>query len=394
MAYLEINHEKIDVQTASRLEALCPFGAITQDDLGKIDIGEGCRLCKKCVSDESGAITFIEEQAQKIDKSLYKGITVFLEQVNGDIHPVGFELIGKALSLANESNESVSAVLVGRVTNPEKILQTGISALYYYDDPTLDEFLIDPYVNAVSDFISRFSPSVFLVGATVIGRSLAPRVAARFKTGLTADCTQLEIDPETSDLIQIRPAFGGNIMARITTPNSRPQLATVRYKVFSSPTETTKPKGELIRRHLEPDLLISPVKVLSRTPIPEVFDITESKVIIALGRGIKARKDLDLIENLAKHLNAQLAATRPLIEYGWFDPRRQIGLSGRTVAPDLIITLGISGSVQFVAGMKGAAKIIAVNTDKNAPIFDVAHVGIVGDLYEILPLLEERLIHG
>ncbi|MBO4733495.1 MAG: electron transfer flavoprotein subunit alpha/FixB family protein, partial [Clostridia bacterium] len=205
----------------------------------------------------------------------------------------------------------------------------------------------------------------------------------------TADCTMLEMK-ENTDLVQIRPAFGGNIMAQIITPNTRPQFCTVRYKIFSAPG-WCEPNGEVINMPVTDKMLSGDTEVLKTVNKPEEIDISDAEIIVAVGRGIKSKDDLALAEKLANKLGAQLACTRPLIEAGWFDAKRQIGLSGRTVKPKLIITLGVSGSVQFAAGMQNSDKIIAVNSDKSAPIFKIAHYGFVGDLYEIVPKLLEKI---
>ena len=244
--------------------------------------------------------------------------------------------------------------------------------------------------NAFSDFIEKIKPSSVLVGATNIGRSLAPRVAARFKTGLTADCTVLEMR-ENTDLVQIRPAFGGNIMAQILSPKTRPQFCTVRYKIFSAPKKCENPTGVIENMPVNKNWNDKRVTVTNTTLKPKVTDLSEADVIVAVGRGFKTPADLEPAKELAELLGGTLACTRPLVENGWMDATSQIGLSGKTVKPKLIITLGISGSVQFAAGMKSSDLIIAVNNDKNASIFDVAHYCIVGDLYEILPELIEKV---
>ncbi|MGL4284494.1 MAG: lactate dehydrogenase subunit LctC, partial [Eubacterium aggregans] len=255
-----------------------------------------------------------------------------------------------------------------------------------YDDARLKNFAIEPYANAFSDFIEKEKPSSILVGATNVGRSLAPRVAARFRTGLTADCTVLEMK-ENTDLVQIRPAFGGNIMAQIVTENNRPQFATVRYKIFNAPVRSTEASGDIIPMTMEDDKYQSSIDVLEVIQKEKGIDISEADVIVAVGRGLKSDKDLPMIQEFADAIGAELACTRSCIEAGWFDTRRQIGLSGRTVKPQIIIALGISGSVQFAAGMQNSDFIIAVNSDPKASIFNIAHAGIVGDLYEILPEL-------
>ena len=245
----------------------------------------------------------------------------------------------------------------------------------------------------MEDFINKNKPSTLLVGATTIGRSLAPRVAARFRTGLTADCTILDIK-ENTDLVQIRPAFGGNIMAQIINPNNRPQLATVRYKVMDAPERSKEKIGKVTLCSIDKGQLDSQIKVLKVTKKQVEESISDADIIIAVGRGLKKEKDLDMINELAELIGAQIATTRPLIEAGWTDAKRQIGLSGRTVKPKLIITCGISGAVQFTAGMNNADCIVAINKDPKASIFNVAHYGIVGDIYEVIPTLINNIKEG
>ncbi len=395
MGYLKIHQELVTKDVAEKMCGICPFDAISYED-NRLEIGAGCKLCRVCIKNGvPGVITYEEEKEEAIDKSLWKGIAVFAEQEAGSFHPVVYELLGKAGELAAVNHHPVYAVLAGCGLEPlaEELLHYGVDKVFCYDSEKLKEFLLLPYANALEDFITRVHPSVMMVGATVKGRSLAPRVAARFRTGLTADCTVLEMK-ENTDLVQIRPAFGGNIMAQIVTPNSRPQFCTVRYKVFAAAERRQEPCGEIVPMGLTETGYETKARLLEKREKPKEIDIAEAEVIVAVGRGIKSKNDLRLAEELAKALGAQLACTRPLIEAGWFDARRQIGLSGRTVKPKLIITLGISGSVQFVAGMKGADCIIAVNTDPHAGIFDTAHYGFVGDLYEVIPHVLEMIHAG
>ncbi|MFA7011084.1 MAG: electron transfer flavoprotein subunit alpha/FixB family protein, partial [Bacilli bacterium] len=255
-------------------------------------------------------------------------------------------------------------------------------------------FNVEKYANAMQDFIRKVKPSVILYGGTSIGRSFAPRIASRFKTGLTADCTILGMK-ENTDLIQNRPAFGGNIMAGIICPNNRPQMATVRYKIFKMPIKET-PHGETIFMDVSKINLSSNMKLLEVKPKDSNIDISEAEIIVAIGRPFKNAEDIALAKKLASLLGAELASTRPLVETGLMDPRKQIGLSGRTVAPKLLITLGVSGAVQFAAGMKGSQIIFSICDDKNAAIFDIAHYGIVGDVFKILPKLiaEVKILKG
>lgn len=387
---LLVHNEKINRETAKELIDICPFGAISYD--GELKISSACKMCKMCVKKgPEGAITFEEETKPVCNKDEWKGVAVFAEQRCGKIHPVSLELVGKARELAKVTNHPVLAVLIGSKVKAaaQKLLCYGVDKVYAYDDEAFGNFVISPYANAFTDFIEKIRPSSILVGATSLGRSLAPKVAARVHAGLTADCTMLEMK-ENTDLVQIRPAFGGNIMAQIVTPNTRPQFCTVRYKIFSAP-EKCEPIGEVINMPVTEKMLSGNTEVIKTVNKPEEIDISDAEIIVAVGRGVKSKDDLALAESLANKLGAQLACTRPLIEAGWFDAKRQIGLSGRTVKPKLIITLGVSGSVQFAAGMQNSDKIIAVNSDKNASIFKIAHYGFVGDLYEIVPKLLKRI---
>lgn len=387
---LTVHSERITPALGERLQQLCPFGAIEYAD-GKLSIGMGCKLCKLCVKKGEGAVSFEEDAAPQVDKSEYVGIAVFCEHFKGRIHNVTFELLGKARELAAVTGQRVMALMIGSGIGEQakELFCYGADEVYVYDHEGLENFLIEPYANVFEDFIRRIKPSSILVGATNVGRSLAPRVAARIGTGLTADCTALEMTPDT-DLVQIRPAFGGNIMARILTPNHRPQFCTVRYKIFSKP-QRRDVAGTPIRMPVTEEMLLARAQILDIEMKPTDVDISEADVIVQVGRGVKSKSDLALIEKLAEKLGAVMACTRPLVENNWFDAKHQIGLSGRTVKPKLLISIGVSGAVQTVAGMKGSECIIAVNKDPDAPIFDVAHYGFVGDWNEIIPALLERM---
>jgi len=392
MGHLKIHQELVNEQVAEKMRAVCPFQAISYQGR-KLEIGAGCRMCKLCVRNGvPGVVTYEEEVKPQIDKLQWNGIAVYIEQEYGRAHPVAFELLGKARELAGVNQEPVYALLIGyrMGKTAEELLHYGVDKVFCYDAPELEEFFTKPYTNAIEDFVRKVHPSVMMIGATMRGRSLAPRAAARFRTGLTADCTVLKMK-ENRDLVQIRPAFGGNIMAQIVTPNSRPQFCTVRYKVFAAPQRSGDKRGSIENMKMDAALYGSEVRLLETIRKLAQMDIAEAEAIVAAGRGIKSKNDLELVERLAEGLGAQVACTRPLIEAGWLDARRQIGLSGRTVKPKLIVTVGISGSVQFVAGMKGADCIVAINSDEHAGIFDVAHYGFVGDLYEIIPKLLEEL---
>ena len=395
MAELRIHQEQLDEDGIRQLIDICPFGAISCRD-GKVEIDSGCRMCRLCVKKgPGGAVEYMETQEPGINKDEWRAVAVYVEYNGKAVHPVTFELIGKARELAAVQGAPVYALFMGyRVgEKAEELLAYGVDQVFVYDRKELEHFSVLTYANVFADFITRIRPSSILVGATNAGRSLAPRVAARFRTGLTADCTVLEMK-ENTDLVQIRPAFGGNIMAQIVTPKNRPQFCTVRYKIFSAPPVTKDPSGTIRTMEVTDGMINRRIRVEEIIHKPKEIDISEAEVIVAVGRGVKSQADLELIRELAVALDAQLACTRPLIECGWFDARRQIGLSGRTVKPKLIITIGISGSVQFAAGMRGAECIIAINTDRKAPVFDIANIGLVGDWYEILPRLLKTVKEG
>lgn len=390
MAKLVINQDKVG--DINELIKICPFGALENNN-GKLEINASCKMCKLCVrKGPKGAVEYVEEEVKKIDKSKWNGVAVYVDHVDGEIHPVTFELIGKARELAKKINHKVYCVFIG--TNikdkAEELLHYGVDEVFVYDKPQLKYFTIEPYTAAFAEFINAVKPSSILVGATTVGRSLAPRVAARFRTGLTADCTILDIK-ENTDLVQIRPAFGGNIMAQIVTPNSRPQMATVRYKVMSAPEREEETKGKVTICEVDDSKLNSNIEVQKVTKKEKEHSISEAEVIVVAGRGVKAEKDLKMIEELADLLGGEVACTRPLIEAGWFDAKKQVGLSGRTVRPKLIITCGVSGAVQFTAGMNNSDYIFAINKDEKAPIFEAAHYGIIGNIYEVVPQLIEKI---
>ena len=388
MGKLVIQHNLINEENAKTLMELCPFGAISYEN-GKLDISSGCKMCKMCVRKGGGLVTF-EEEVKAIDKSLWKGVCIYADCAEGQLHRVTLELCGKAKELAAVTGHPVYALLIGHnvADAAKKLLHYGVDKVFTYDHAEFADFRIEPYTAAFCDFIEKEKPSSILVGATNLGRQLAPRVAARCRTGLTADCTVLQMK-ENSDLVQIRPAFGGNIMAQIVTPNTRPQFCTVRYKVFAEPKPSDVPAGEIIPMEVTEEMLHTGIRILASKDKPKDIDIAEAEVIVAVGRG--AAGLLEQAKELADLLGGRLACTRPLVESNVLDAKHQIGLSGRTVKPKLIITLGISGAVQFAAGMKASDCIVAINTDPAAPIFDIAHYCITGDVNEILPKLIEKI---
>lgn len=389
MPHIVIHQEK--ASDPQMLVKLCPFDAIEIAD-GKLSISAACRMCRNCVKRGEGVFEYVEDAAPAVDKSQWRGIAVIAEVEDGNIHPVTFELLGKARELAGKIGHKVYALLIGSGVRPlaGPLAEYGADTVHVYDQEDFRYFRIEPYTAAAEDFIRAVRPSAILVGGTPAGRSLAPRLAARFHAGLTADCTKLDIS-ESTDLDQIRPAYGGNIMAHINTPRHRPQFATVRYKIFAIPPKVAAPSSDVVEHRLPPEKLVSGIEVLHAELKAREKGIEDAEVLVAAGRGVKKPEDLAMLEELAGLLGGRLAGTRAVIEAGWLDARCQIGLSGRTVKPKLLITCGVSGAIQFVAGMNGAEKIVAINTDPEAPIFNIAHIGIRGDLYKIVPELINRI---
>lgn len=392
MGKLVCRQNKLDAAIIDELVRICPFKALEENN-GRVEVNSGCKMCLLCVKKgPAGVMEFQEDPAPTVDKDSWKGVAVYVEQKDGGIHPVTLELIGKARELAAVAGFPVYCVFAGYnvLHLAEELLYYGVDEVFVYDREELKDFRIEPHTAVLEDFINKVRPSALLVGATAAGRSLAPRTAARFHTGLTADCTSLEMKEDT-DLVQIRPAFGGNIMARILCTRTRPQMATVRYKVMNAPERSGETHGRITLCDVDSSRLASGIKVLKVAKKAVEEDISDAETIIAVGRALKNERDLGMVRELADALGGVIAGTRPMVEAGLFDARRQIGLSGRTVKPKLILTLGVSGAVQFTAGMSGAACIFAVNTDPKAPIFQIAHYGVVGDIYEIVPRLIDDL---
>lgn len=373
----------------------CPFGALYMEAEG-IDVNEKCRMCGVCVKAcPENAIRF-EQKAGTVDKSKWNDILVYGEQNDGKIHPVVLELIGEAKKLAKVNNYKVNVVMTGSKEtgeNGEELIKYGADNVYVYEHEGFTGFKADCYADAVADCIASTKPSVVLIGATPLGRSLAPRLATRFHTGLTADCTKLEMK-ENTDLVQIRPAFGGNIMAQIVISDSRPQFATVRYRVMDTAEKIDNPNGKVIMCNVTDDLVKSGIKVSEIEKIVKSKSIEEEDVLVVAGRGVKNEKDVEMVRELAELLGGQLAFTRPMVEAGFGDTAHQIGLSGRTVKPKLIITVGVSGAIQFTACMNSADCIVAINNDPEAQIFSVAHYCVVDDLYKVIPELVENIKKG
>ncbi|MEM3547328.1 MAG: electron transfer flavoprotein subunit alpha/FixB family protein [Candidatus Bathyarchaeia archaeon] len=314
---------------------------------------------------------------------------VYAEQENGVIHPVSFELLGKGRELADRLNVELWSVIVGYGIREkaEALIHYGADRVFLYDNPTFKEFDVVKYKQVLVELVKEVNPRLFLIGATPLGRSLAPRVAAALNTGLTADCIDIQID-DNGEIVQIRPAFTGNILAHIKT-KSRPVMATVRYRVMKPPPKDTSRRGEIIEK--QPlQLRNSGLKVLGKVAERSV-NLAEADVIVSGGRGLKKKEDLNMLKELASLMGGVLGVSRPLVDDGWVSKDHQVGFSGNTVKPKLYIACGISGSPQHIAGMRDSEVIVAINIDRTAPIFRIADYGIVGDLYDVVPKLIEAL---
>lgn len=356
----------------------------------KAAVSNGCTMCGLCISGcPFGALSMRGGQSQAGDG---KNLWIIAEQNEGELARVSYELTGKGRLLADERGCELLAVLAGKncEANALRLIEAGADRVIICPDDRLENNSDEPYAEYVSSVIEKYRPEAVLCGATRFGRSLAPRVAARLSTGLTADCTGLEIDPETRLLQQTRPAFGGNLMATIICPDRRPQMATVRPGVMPSPALDGRRAGEIIRESL-PDKLPGRTELLEKIRMAGPASISGAEKIIVAGRGIGNQKNLRLAREAAGLIGAELGCSRPLIDLGWCGYRHQVGQTGCTVAPRLLISVGVSGAVQHQAGIARAEKIIAVNHDPDAPIFDIAHYAVVGDAIEILTELIDVL---
>lgn len=367
----------------------CPFSALEMVGKKAVLVGD-CRACGACIEIcPFGAITARKEVNQNLAQlANYKDIWVFAEQRSGKVQDVVFELLATGKELAEDRGCQLCAVLLGyRVSHlAQKLIQHGADKVYVLDDPNLGEYEADTYTDALNKLILKYKPEIILAGATAIGRSFIARTAARTRTGLTADCTALSIDKESYLLHQTRPAFGGNIMATIMTPYHWPQMATVRPGVFQQADPEPDRKGETLIEQLE--IVARKLKLIhSIRKEDEEEDIAEAEVIVAGGRGMMKGENFALLGELAKLLGGSVGASRPCVDAGWVPVARQVGQTGKTVAPKLYLAFGISGAIQHLAGISAADYIIAVNRDERAPIFGIANLGIVGDVMDVLPAL-------
>lgn len=375
----------------------CAQDAITiVEKKAVIDLAR-CNLCSACVEacKRYQAITITKEAgAGAVDISLYRGIMVFAEQKGKKIASVSFEMLGEGRKLADSLGEKLFVVVLGHgmQEKAEELVQFGADKVIYFDGPDLEYFQDDPYAELVVRAIEQEKPSIVLAGATAVGRSFIPKVAAKVYGGLTADCTKLEVDVERRLLLGTRPAFGGNLMATIIAPNHRPQIATVRHKVMKPAVRTSDRTGELVVH------AIAAGSVPCRTRIVDIVkeatstvNIAEADIIVSGGRGVGGPEKFAMLQELAQVLGGAVGASRAAVDSGWIPYSHQVGQTGKTVCPKLYIACGISGSVQHMAGMLSSDYIIAINSDPEADIFQVANLGIVGDLHMVLPALAAQL---
>ncbi|MFV0437695.1 MAG: FAD-binding protein [Desulfopila sp.] len=376
-------------------EANCPFGVIEMAD-GLPRIGDGCTLCGACVENcEVGALSIeTAEKANTVTLADWQGVLVYCEYRRGSLAGVSLELLGIGRKLADARGVKLTAVLLGHQTGEtaEQLIAHGADRVIRVDLPELAAFSEESYSGVLTGIIKRFQPEIVLAGATAIGRSFIPAVATELNAGLTADCTRLEIRQEDGQLLQTRPAFGGNIMATIVCPAHRPQMATVRPKVMKSLPFDAGRSGEVVDFTPSATQIASRIQVLETVVATESnVNIQESEVLVSGGRGLESDKGFALIRQLAEALGGNVSASRAVVDAGWIGYPHQVGQTGKTVAPKLYIACGISGAIQHVAGMQSSETIVAINRDPNAPIFNVADFGLLGDLFEIIPKLVEKI---
>ncbi|HWR41368.1 MAG TPA: FAD-binding protein [Patescibacteria group bacterium] len=374
---------------------VCPFGAISMENDVAV-IGDGCTACGACLDDVCPANAIYREAEEKkvaMNKAEYHDVWVYLEQMDGQARSVGYELLGQGRRLADELKQKVAAVIIGDQVAELAVsaIASGADKVYLVEGPEYRHFTTDAYSIAFVDLVNTYKPTAILMGATNDGRDLAPRIAGRVGTGLCADCTDLGIDEKTGLVAWTRPAFGGNIMATIFCPEHRPQMGTVRPKVFKRPETDDARQGEVIR-------VSSKVRQEQiRTKFVEMLrvcgascNLEEAEIIVSGGRGMGKPENFQLIEDLACTLNASVGASRAAVDAGWKPALHQVGQTGKTVGPKIYFACGISGAIQHLAGMSSSDIIIAVNKDPDAPIFKMADYGIVGDVMEVLPILNEE----
>jgi electron transfer flavoprotein alpha subunit len=382
----------------------CPYEALYMKKDKVEVIPEKCTECRKCLSVCPTEALYLERRQREApehdelsDISVelppelkgHQGVWVFIEQQGGEPHSVSWELIGEGLKIAQKLESEIAAVILGEGVDAliGEVFAYGADKVYVIDDPILRNYRTYPYTFAFKKLIKKYKPDILLMGATYLGRDLAGAVATSVSTGLTADCTKLDIDNKSKVLLQTRPAFGGNIMATIICSNHRPQMATVRPRVMNKPDRDESRSGDIIREAL--DLPEDKVKTKFIEFLPdelaEIVNLEDAKYIVAGGRGLGGEEGFKVLRELADVLGAEIAASRGAVESGWIDYEHQVGQTGKTVRPKIYFACGISGAIQHLVGMQNSDVIVAINTDPEAPIFNVATYGIVGDVYKVVP---------
>lgn len=377
----------------------CPFGAIEMKN-GMASMNDKCTLCGSCVSvcPVEAIELKREKSASAVNLADYTDVWVFGEQRNGILNPTVLELVGEGRKLADKLGENLCVALIGHnLAEQAQMLagQYGVDKVYLVDESELAVYNDETYTAVMTDLIATWKPSMILLGATTIGRSLGPRVAARVQTGLTADCTGLDIDLESRNLFQTRPAFGGNIMATIVCKQHRPQMATVRPRVMKPAPCKMGHQGQVIPHHFNVADLTLKTRVLRVVEeMAEMVKIEDAEIIVSGGRGVGKAENFKLIRELAEALGGAVGASRAAVDNGWIPYAHQVGQTGKTVCPKIYVACGISGAVQHLVGMKSSDLIIAINKDPEAPIFKVATFGLVGDLNQIIPAMIKELKRG
>ena len=378
----------------------CPQGAITLKDKLAV-IGPECNICNQCLEPKFcpfGAFERVEEKlsapAVKIDITQYHDVWIFAEQRGGKLMSVSLELLGEGKRLAGDIGCKVCAVLCGENTDDlvGELFEYGADKVYYANAPELKTYNTDAYTKVIYQAILKYRPEVVLMGATHIGRDLGPCLAVRCETGLTADCTKLDIDPEDKKLMQTRPAFGGNLMATILCPNHRPQMSTVRPGVMQKREREAGKTGERIDIEAvfeEGDLRMQVLEVVKA--MKEMVSLTDAEIIVSGGAGLGGPDGFAVIKQLADKLGGVVGSSRAAVDAGWIDQSHQVGQTGTTVKPKLYVACGISGAIQHLAGMQTSDYIVAINKNESAPIFEVADYGIVGDLYKVIPAIIDAI---